>query len=612
MDRSWITQSRLSSAYLRGVEEFLDISFERVGKDGSIYCPCTDCGNCIKKTRSEVRDDLVCNKFIQSYTTWFYHWEKVPSSSQQTDVHTTHDDINANKNNDMHGVLHKGFGVPTERREETNGENDQHQRVSNEELDKFYRLLEDANQELYLGCKKFSKLSYVVKLYLVKTKYNWSDKSFTDLLKVIKDGLPDGETLPKTFNETKKMIGDLGLKYDKIHACPSDCMLYWKEHSNDEMCYNCGKSRLQRLFMSSKTTSSMRWHAEERIKDGLMRHPADSPAWDSFDKRYLTFSSDPRNVRLALATDGFNPFNTMSVAHSTWPPLIEELKELWVDGVETYDASRNEMFRMHAALFWTLSDFPGYAMVSGWSTKGYLACPTCNKGSCFHFLDHSKKLCYDGHRCFLEKDHKYRRCKSTFDGTEKSVHTMNEDRKREDRTRPPHNWRKKSIFFQLPYWKYNLLLHNLDVMHIEKNICDNILHTLMNDQKGKDGLKTRLDLQDMGVRLLLHPQERGSNKFYLPPASFTLSSLEKSTLCRVLKNVKVPDGYAFNISRCVKLKERTISGLKSHDCHILMQQLLAIAIRRILPKNVCSVLVELSNFYRELCSKTFRPEDLIN
>jgi hypothetical protein len=33
-------------------------------------------------------------------------------------------------------------------------------------------------------------------------------------------------------------------------------------------------------------------------------------------------------------------------------------------------------------------------------------------------------------------------------------------------------WKKKSIFFRLPYWKDNLLRHNLDVMHIEKNVMD--------------------------------------------------------------------------------------------------------------------------------------------
>ena len=43
-----------------------------------------------------------------------------------------------------------------------------------------------------------------------------------------------------------------------------------------------------------------------------------------------------------------------------------------------------------------------------------------------------------------------------------------------------YNWEKKSIFFELPYWQKNLVHHNLDLMHIEKNICESILGTLMN------------------------------------------------------------------------------------------------------------------------------------
>ncbi|GAA0163739.1 hypothetical protein LIER_19533 [Lithospermum erythrorhizon] len=52
-------------------------------------------------------------------------------------------------------------------------------------------------------------------------------------------------------------------------------------------------------------------------------------------------------------------------------PLIEELKELWVDSIMTYDASVNQMFSLHKTLLWTISDFPAYAMLSGKSTKGH-------------------------------------------------------------------------------------------------------------------------------------------------------------------------------------------------------------------------------------------------
>ncbi|TXG61774.1 hypothetical protein EZV62_013137 [Acer yangbiense] len=60
------------------------------------------------------------------------------------------------------------------------------------------------------------------------------------------------------------------------------------------------------------------------------------------------------------------------------------------------------------------------------------------------------------------------------------------------------------------------------------------------------------------------------------------------------------------------MKEHTIFGLKSHDSHILMQQLLPLAARRALPKNVVEALIELSNFFRQLCSKVNLTSDLEN
>ena len=59
-----------------------------------------------------------------------------------------------------------------------------------------------------------------------------------------------------------------------------------------------------------------------------------------------------------------------------------------------------------------------------------------------------------------------------------SKNKMSAKRKREH-VELEHNWKKKSIFFQLPYWKTLILRHNLDVMHIEKNICDSIVGTLL-------------------------------------------------------------------------------------------------------------------------------------
>ena len=98
-------------------------------------------------------------------------------------------------------------------------------------------------------------------------------------------------------------------------------------------------------------------------------------------------------------------------------PLIEELKELWEVGVETYDASSNSHFQLHASLLWTINDFPAYGMLSGWSTKGKLACPVCMKDTHSMRLSHGGKQCYMGHRRFLPMNHKFRKQKHLFDGT---------------------------------------------------------------------------------------------------------------------------------------------------------------------------------------------------
>lgn len=104
-----------------------------------------------------------------------------------------------------------------------------------------------------------------------------------------------------------------------------------------------------------------------------------------------------------------------------------------------------------------------------------------------------------------------------------------------------YGWKKKkSISFSLPYWKDNLLHHNLDVMHIEKNICDNILVIIINlTGQSKDTLKARLNLHLMGIRSGLHPTKVDSSRTYISPACFILNVKEKHTFCKFLKGVKV-------------------------------------------------------------------------
>jgi hypothetical protein len=186
------------------------------------------------------------------------------------------------------------------------------------------------------------------------------------------------------------------------------------------------------------------------------------------------------------------------------------------------------------------------------------------------------------------------------------------NKKKEEPAAPDILWKKKNIFFRLQYWKDNLLRHNLDVMHVEKNVMDNILGTML-DIKGKtkDNAQARHDLQEMGLRPKLHPYTGDDGKTYLPLTCHTMSNDDKTAFLEVLQDVRVSDGYASNISRCVRLNDRMMSVLKSHDCHVLMQQLLPIALRGSkLPSNMVKVLVYMSTFFRGICETTLMPEAL--
>jgi len=161
--------------------------------------------------------------------------------------------------------------------------------------------------------------------------------------------------------------------------------------------------------------------------------------------------------------------------------------------------------------------------------------------------------------------------------------------------------------YDLPYWSHLKLQYNLDVMHIEKNICENILHTLLNTpNKTKDTVAARLDLEDKGIRKELQ-LVGDSNK---PRACYVLKPEDKKFL-QFVSNVKFLDGYASNISRCVNMEGGgSMHGLKTHDCHILLQRILPAGLHGLVRKDVYEVLAELGRFFRQLCSRTLKVDAL--
>ena len=53
-----------------------------------------------------------------------------------------------------------------------------------------------------------------------------------------------------------------------------------------------------------------------------MVHPSDGEAWKAFDLEYPEEAADARNVRIALATDGFNPYGMAATSYSCWHVFV--------------------------------------------------------------------------------------------------------------------------------------------------------------------------------------------------------------------------------------------------------------------------------------------------
>ncbi|XP_066159800.1 uncharacterized protein [Oryza sativa Japonica Group] len=371
------------------------------------------------------------------------------------------------------------------------------------------------------GCEQgHKKLGTTLEFLQWKAENGVCHKAFGNVLKLVKNILPEENKLPETTYEGKKIVCPLGLEVQKIHACPNDCILYRGEkYENLEAYPVCNALRykirrdnpgevdrqpskrrvaakvmwyfliipwLRCLFRNKEHERMMRWHAEERQQDGMLRHPADGSQWRNIDRKFKDFGKDARNVRFGLSTDDMNPFGEMSSGHTTWTvtmciynlppwlcmkrkyimmpiifqvpkqpgnnidvylrPLVKDLKLLWKkEGVPMWDEDKQEEFNLRALLFVTINDWFALSNLSEQSNNGYKASIVWKK---------------------LKPTHSQRR------------------------------WSRGDVEEEVYFLGVTLLdvRHAIDVMHLTKNFCVNLLGFLGVYGKSKDTLEAHNDL----------------------------------------------------------------------------------------------------------------------
>ncbi|XP_066159960.1 uncharacterized protein, partial [Oryza sativa Japonica Group] len=473
MDRQWMYADRRSKEFIDGVHYFLRVA-EANRQRGFICCPCNKCKNQKEYSASRtIHFHLFESGFMPSYNCWTSHGEQgvemeedeveddnIPDFAQYVgfEGNQTGEEEIAADGNDVADDLGQ---MLQDAREDCESEKEAHK------LDK---MLEDHRTSLYPGCEQgHKKLDTTLELLQWKAKNGVSDKAFGDLLKLVKNILPGGNKLPETTYEAKKIVCPLGLEVHKIHACPNDCILYrGEEYENLEACPVCKAlrykirrddpgevdgqltkkripakvmwyfpiiPRLRRLFRNKGNARMLRWHAEERQQDGMLRHPADGSQWRNIDRKFKEFGKDARNIRKVV-----------------------------------YMGHRRFLAANH---------------------------PVRKKGKHFeHKADHRTKPKHrSGKTVFaMVKD-----LKVVFGKGPGSQHIESEDGH-------AAMWKKNSIFWELPYWEFLDVRHAIDVMHLTKNLCVNLLGFLGVYGKSKDTLEARNDLKHMEQRGDLHKE----------------------------------------------------------------------------------------------------------
>ena len=476
-DRRWITKKipRLSPEHLKGVEGFMQHVRTVFAEGVQILCPCTSCINRKHLPQGRVEDHLLLNGMASTYDRWIHHGEPLDAAPEHGGHENAEPDAQAHHCNDA-GIDFMEDVLQADLEEEDGFEDDRvpdllRDLYMSEDLEDgqksmFAEVIEEAKRAAVEG-GKFSRFTFTVKLLHVKSFYRISNAAFNAILRILNLQFPNS-AVPRSYDDALGIISKLGLGYVSIHVCPNNCVLFRKNNAKLDNCPECNASRwidadgkkripqkvlrhfpliprLKRMFISAKGSEEVQWHKLKRQPvDNELSHPADGDAWKDFDGKHKDFAADARNIRLGLATDGFNPFG-MSHSYSMRPvfvvpynlppwacmdqsnlmmallipgpqspgkdfvvfmePLIEELQLLW-KGVPTYDAlSPDKKFKLHAAIIWCIHDFPALHTLSGRITAGYQACVRCDKNPCSKRI--RNKICFIGHRRFLTQNHRW-------------------------------------------------------------------------------------------------------------------------------------------------------------------------------------------------------------
>jgi hypothetical protein len=125
------------------------------------------------------------------------------------------------------------------------------------EVQNFYSLHTASDEKVHDGIE-LTVLQAVTRLMGMKSKYNFSNQCYNDILKLIIDLISVKHNMPKDLYQSKKIVAALGMNYEKIDVCKRNCMLSCKEHKDNTEYMHYGRSRYVKVVNEDGASISIK------------------------------------------------------------------------------------------------------------------------------------------------------------------------------------------------------------------------------------------------------------------------------------------------------------------------------------------------------------------
>ncbi|XP_019156961.1 PREDICTED: uncharacterized protein LOC109153561 [Ipomoea nil] len=412
MDRSWMYEKRTTLKYMQGVQEFIQYAEKNKSKktEEFIVCPCCDCKN-LRGFRSseQVKSHLIRRGFKKGYSRWVWHGENLYPSISAT---KNEDHVNSESHAESDSHANSQTNANNEENDETRASNDENDE-DNDRMDEmmhdvqgdfsemppeFKRLFDNVEKPLFSGCTNFTELTAALKLYNLKAKNGWSDKSFTGLLELQKDMVASDNELSNSIYKAKTTMSDQSASTfasdpTSVSAPkrrgpntrgPNNCKNLKKKKKTEDVSiefdeYNRPIGPYSKQFVSyigisvrSKVDININnWHSVDQcIKDTI---------WKDVKKEFAIQDDSKKNVVLKIASSRWKDFKSRLLReyvvnkHPNYESPVQVYdyltEEQWARFVADRESEQFKEIRQKARERCALNEHPHFLGSAGYAGK---------------------------------------------------------------------------------------------------------------------------------------------------------------------------------------------------------------------------------------------------